>query len=243
MKNNVKIKIHNIYLKEVTKLQNSTQVMAKRIKEKRLQLGLTQEELGKRIGTQRAAINKYESGLVENMKRSTIKELSLLFDVDPKWLMAFDIDGDYSTDNDHDKYKMFPVSISAGCLEDINGIDTFDLVTISDEIMGRYAGRKGIIILKVNGDSMNKLIPDGAFIVVDTNKNTVTDITDRDIVVFANSGEGYSVKRYVNDVKNERFLFKPESTDDTFTAIEISYENSSDLKLIGKVVKYIVNLD
>lgn len=217
--------------------------MAKRIKEKRLQLGLTQEELGKRIGTQRAAINKYESGLVENMKRSTIKELSLLFDVDPKWLMAFDIDGDYSTDNDHDKYKMFPVSISAGCLEDINGIDTFDLVTISDEIMGRYAGRKGIIILKVNGDSMNKLIPDGAFIVVDTNKNTVTDITDRDIVVFANSGEGYSVKRYVNDVKNERFLFKPESTDDTFTAIEISYENSSDLKLIGKVVKYIVNLD
>lgn len=224
-------------------MQNSTQVMAKRIKEKRLQLGLTQEELGKRIGTQRAAINKYESGLVENMKRSTIKELSLLFDVDPKWLMAFDIDGDYSTDNDHDKYKMFPVSISAGCLEDINGIDTFDLVTISDEIMGRYAGRKGIIILKVNGDSMNKLIPDGAFIVVDTNKNTVTDITDRDIVVFANSGEGYSVKRYVNDVKNERFLFKPESTDDTFTAIEISYENSSDLKLIGKVVKYIVNLD
>lgn len=224
-------------------MQNSTQVMAKRIKEKRLQLGLTQEELGKRIGTQRAAINKYESGLVENMKRSTIKELSLLFDVDPKWLMAFDIDGDYSTDNDHDKYKMFPVSISAGCLEDINGIDTFDLVTISDEIMGRYAGRKGIIILKVNGDSMNKLIPDGAFIVVDTNRNTVTDITDRDIVVFANSGEGYSVKRYVNDVKNERFLFKPESTDDTFTAIEISYENSSDLKLIGKVVKYIVNLD
>lgn len=217
--------------------------MAKRIKKKRLELGLTQEELGKLIGTQRAAVNKYESGLVENMKRSTIKQMSMIFGVDPKWLMAFDIDEDYSTDSSHSKYKMFPVSISAGYLENIDGIDTYDLVTIADEIMGKYAGRKDVILLKVNGDSMNKLIPDGAYIVVDTNKNHVTDIKDRDIVVFANNGEGYSIKRYVNDVKNERFLFKPESTDDTFTAIEVSYGNSSDLKLIGKVVKYIVSLD
>ena len=55
-------------------LRSATDVMAKRIKEKRLELGLTQEELGKMIGTQRAAVNKYESGLVENMKRSTIKQ-------------------------------------------------------------------------------------------------------------------------------------------------------------------------
>lgn len=224
-------------------MQSSKEVMAKRIKKKRLELGLTQEELGKLIGTQRAAVNKYESGLVENMKRSTIKQMSMIFGVDPKWLMAFDIDEDYSTDSSHSKYKMFPVSISAGCLENIDGIDTYDLVTIADEIMGKYAGRKDVILLKVNGDSMNKLIPDGAYIVVDTNKNHVTDIKDRDIVVFANNGEGYSIKRYVNDVKNERFLFKPESTDDTFTAIEVSYGNSSDLKLIGKVVKYIVSLD
>ena len=145
--------------------------------------------------------------------------------------------------NNHTGYKMFPVSVSAGRLENVDGIDSYDMVTIADEIMGKYAGRKDVIILKVNGDSMNKIIPDGAYIVVDTNKTAVTDISDRDIIVFANGGEGYSVKRYVNDVKNERFLFKPESTDDTFTAIEISYENSSDLKLIGKVVKYIVNLD
>ena len=108
--------------------------------------------------------------------------------------------------------------------------------------MGKYAGRKGIIILKVNGESMNKIIPDGAYIVVDTNKTHVTDIKDRDIVVFANS-EGYSVKRYINDVKNERFLFKPESLDDTYSDITVEYSESSELKLVGKVVKYIVSLD
>lgn len=224
-------------------MQSSKEVMAKRIKKKRLELGLTQEELGKLIGTQRAAVNKYESGLVENMKRSTIKQMSMIFGVDPKWLMAFDIDEDYSTDNSHSKYKMFPVSISAGCLENIDGIDTYDLVTIADEIMGKYAGRKGIIILKVNGESMNKLIPDSAYIVVDTTKKYISDIYDKDIVVFANGGEGYSVKRYINDKLNKRFIFKPESTDDTFLNIVVDYDKSTDLKLIGRVVKYIVNLD
>ena len=77
IKKNVKIKIHQE--DGVFSLRSATDVMAKRIKEKRLELGLTQEELGKMIGTQRAAVNKYESGLVENMKRSTIKQLSLNF--------------------------------------------------------------------------------------------------------------------------------------------------------------------
>lgn len=144
--------------------------------------------------------------------------------------------------NNHNEYRMFPVSISTGCLEDIEAIDTYDIVTIADEIMGKYAGRKGIILLKVNGESMNNVIPDGSYIVVDTSKTKVTDISDRDIVVFSENGS-YSVKRYINDKLNDRFLFKPDSTDDTFTAIEVKYENSSDLRLIGKVVKYIVNLD
>lgn len=222
-------------------LLSPTEVMARRIKEKRLELGLTQEELGKLIGTQRAAVNKYEAGLVENMKRSTIKQLSLIFNVDPKWLMAFDVD-EINSNTSHSEYKLFPVSISAGCLEDVDGIDTFDLISIADEIMGKYAGNKSIVLLKVNGESMNRIIPNGSYILVDTSRTRVTDISDRDIVVFSENGS-YSVKRYVNDVANERFLFKPDSTDDTFTAIEVKYENSSDLRLIGKVVKYIVNLD
>lgn len=223
-------------------MQSPTEIMAKRIKEKRLELGLTQEELGKMIGTQRAAVNKYESGLVENMKRSTIKQLSLIFNVSPNWLMAFDMEDNHIQES-HNEYKMFPVSISAGSLEDIEGIDIYDMITISDTIMGKYAGRKGIILLKANGESMNKIIPNGSFMVVDTTKKYVTDIYDKDIVVFANGGEGYSVKRYINDKQNKRFIFKPESTDDTFLNIVIDYDKSDDLRLIGKVVKYIVDLD
>lgn len=212
----------------------------------RLKSGIEQSQISELLGKKStSAVSEWEKGIrVPNV--GDLHDLANYFRVSLDDLVKKDLEMEslsYNSSKFYNEYKMFPVSISAGCLENIDGIDTYDLVTIADEIMGKYAGRKGIIILKVNGESMNKIIPDGAYIVVDTNKTHVTDIKDRDIVVFANNGEGYSIKRYVNDVKNERFLFKPESTDDTFTAIEVSYGNSSDLKLIGKVVKYIVSLD
>ena len=39
-----------------------------RIKELRLLAEMSQDELGRRVGVQRAAINKYEKGIVENIK-------------------------------------------------------------------------------------------------------------------------------------------------------------------------------
>ncbi|MFS1351427.1 helix-turn-helix domain-containing protein [Enterococcus faecium] len=50
--------------------------MGERIKRLRLERNLTQEELGNRFGLKRAAINKYEKGNVENMKRTVIEEMS-----------------------------------------------------------------------------------------------------------------------------------------------------------------------
>lgn len=67
-------------------------VMGNRIKQLRLQANLTQEELGKVIGVNKAAIQKYESGQTMNMKRSKIAALSKYFKVDPTWLMGFDED-------------------------------------------------------------------------------------------------------------------------------------------------------
>ncbi len=61
-----------------------------RIKAARLNKGLTQEELGKMIGVQRAAINKYESGAVVNLKRSTIAKLATALGVKGSWLICAD---------------------------------------------------------------------------------------------------------------------------------------------------------
>ena len=64
--------------------------MGERIKQLRLEKGLTQEELGNHIGVKKAAIMKYEKGNVKNMKRSSIEILSKLFNVSPSYLMCLD---------------------------------------------------------------------------------------------------------------------------------------------------------
>ena len=66
-----------------------------RIKQLRKSLGLTQEELGEMIGVQKAAINKYETGLVSNLKQSTIQALSKALHVSPVVLLNGD-EGDLS---------------------------------------------------------------------------------------------------------------------------------------------------
>lgn len=61
-----------------------------RIKELRLQKGLSQEELGAMIGVKKAAINKYETGVVVNLKRSTIASLASALDTSPMYLMGWE---------------------------------------------------------------------------------------------------------------------------------------------------------
>ena len=213
------------------------------IKDIRKKLGYTMKELSLIVGVSEATISRWESGDIANMKQNNIVSLANALNISPLQVLDFDdtsIKG--NSINNADLYKYFPVSISAGSLENIDAIQEYELVSISDKILGKYAKNKNIILLKINGESMNKIIPDGSYIVVDTSRNTIHDIKDRDIVVFSENGS-YSVKRYINDSANQRILFKPDSTDDTFTAIEVKYENSEDLRLIGRVVKYIVSLD
>ena len=62
------------------------------IKQLREEAGLSQEELGKSLNPQvnRAAINKWETGQVENIKRTHIQQLAKKFGVKPCDLMCFD---------------------------------------------------------------------------------------------------------------------------------------------------------
>lgn len=64
--------------------------IGERIKELREIHHLTMEEFGNRIGVQKSAVNKYEKGIVENLKRSTIEKICVTFDVTPQWLMGMD---------------------------------------------------------------------------------------------------------------------------------------------------------
>ena len=62
-------------------------MLADKVKERRKQLGLTQEELGQKVGVTKAAVCKYEKGDIINLKRSMIAKLAKALECDPVWLM------------------------------------------------------------------------------------------------------------------------------------------------------------
>ena len=66
--------------------------MGEMIKYHREQMKLSQEELGKMLNpsVNRAAVNKWETGQVENLKRTHIQQLAKKFGISPCELMCFD---------------------------------------------------------------------------------------------------------------------------------------------------------
>ena len=63
-----------------------------RIRQLRIQHQMTQEELGAKVGVQKAAIYKYENGLIVNLKRSTLEKLDIVLETTPTYLMGLEDD-------------------------------------------------------------------------------------------------------------------------------------------------------
>ena len=61
--------------------------IGEKIKAARIAKNMTQEELGLKLGVQKSAIAKYESGRVVNIKRSTLKKISDVLEIRPSELI------------------------------------------------------------------------------------------------------------------------------------------------------------
>ena len=107
--------------------------IGERIKYLRLLADMSQEELGNRIGVQRAAINKYEKGGVTNIPITTIEKIAKVFDVSPTYLVGWD------------NVEINPLSAEVKVLQGVKkyyGSDTVDLIEIYVEL--NPAGRKRV---------------------------------------------------------------------------------------------------
>ena len=98
--------------------------MGDRIKERRLAMGYTQDELGTLLGLQKSAIAKYENGRVENIKRSIIAKMSEILECSPAYLMGWEepnqattlaahFDGTEYTEEELNKIKEFAAFVKA----------------------------------------------------------------------------------------------------------------------------------
>ena len=201
---------------------------------------LSQDEIAKRLGYKSfTTIQKWETGMAEPPV-GKLYELADILQVGIMDLLKDNLDAEEALTVSTNSYHYVPASVSAGALTTIDAINFMPTISIPDFMMGRYAGNKNILLMAVNGESMNNVIQNGAIIAV-LRDIELPDIHDGDIVVIKNGGD-YTVKRFYNDKQHKEFVFKPDSSDMAFRDIIFSYENTDDLYLIGKVVMYNVTL-
>ncbi|MGG3821140.1 XRE family transcriptional regulator [Geobacillus thermodenitrificans] len=132
--------------------------------------------------------------------------------------------------------------IAAGALSTVEPVtkDNVEYITLPKNMLGKYANRRDLFALKVNGESMNKIIPNGSYVVCKPIE--IEELKEDDIVIFSHDSE-YSMKRFRRDEENQLLIFSPESTDRKYHDIVIPYDTMNDLKIYAKVIWYAVTLD
>src|SRR5690625_3337201 len=212
-------------------------VLGSNIKRLRNSRGMTQQNLAEVVvANNYTTITKCESGNNVPQGKDLIT-LSRFCNVSVDSILG--IDDKVKSAVTTNAYKYIPTSISAGTPIVAEPVAEYDAekINIPDSMMGKYAGDKNIYITKVNGESMNLVIPDQSLIAVKPVE--LSELKNGDIVIYNYDGE-YAVKRFFR--QNDKVIFRPDSNDLSFTDLVID-NNELDLKIKGKVVLYIVELD
>ena len=172
-----------------------------RIRALRQAAKLSQEELGARIGVQKAAIHKYETGLVVNLKKSTLEKLAQALHTTPAYLLGLEDPGLAPSAHPYHPTRSIPIlgRISAGlplyAEQNIEGYTFTDL-----------NGGAEYFALRVSGDSMNAMgINDGYLIIV----RRQDEVENGEVAVVVVGEEGATVKRFFK--RQDHFVLHPEN--------------------------------
>jgi len=212
---------------------NNSKEVIKLISDLRKEKKMSIDELAKRVGIAKSTLSRYESGQ-RDFPINDIGKYAQVLNVSIEYLLGLNKIGVSNID----EYSYLPTAISAGIPINVDGItnDQVEKISLPDSVMGKWAGKKDIFITKINGDSMDKIMPHGSLIAV--KPVTLNELKDGDMVVFSDNYD-YSVKCFYQDEK--RLIFRPESYNKKHT--DQIYSANDNIQIHGKVVLYIVERD
>lgn len=160
--------------------------MAERIKERRLAMNFTQEELAQKLGLQKSAIAKYENGRVENIKRSIIAEMANILECNPAYLMGWD----NTTNSSIQKKKGITINVLGRVAAGIP-IEAIQDIIDTEEIPEELARTGEFFGLQIQGDSMEPRMCEGDVVIV----RQQDDAESGDIVIVTVNGSEATCKR------------------------------------------------
>lgn len=205
--------------------------IGERIKKKREELKLSQEQLAEIMGYKsKTSIHKAEQGITD-LPQSKIIEFARALKTTPSYLMGWEEKIEKSNAVIFDKSQFIYVPVygkaSAG-----NGYINMDTV-LYDKLIHINGYSHDSFLIEVSGDSMEPTILDGEFVLVDP---TRTEICEGKIYVITYNNETY-IKMIEKHEEDEIVLLK--SVNQKYRDKVIKKEEFENVKIEGRVVKVI----
>lgn len=199
------------------------------IKQLRLNKNLSKVEMAKRLNVSEGTIRMWENGSNEP-RMGAIENICKVFNVSKSFLLGLEeMEVPFADDNDMD--VDFYGKVSAGNFEEVS-IEAGTLKVPKSAFRGRKP--EECIGLQVNGDSMNKVLANGSFIVVHDYRKTLNYTLDSNDILVLRIGGNYTVKR-VRRTETKIHL-DPSSFSDEFKTNTYDIESIGEIEVIGKVI-------
>lgn len=192
--------------------------------------GFTSNELARKVGSSKSTISRYLNKS-RQFPVNKVDDYAKVFNVTPEYILGFDEDS-FEVDLGATTHKVtYYGKVSAGNFEGV-AIDSRELEVPEIAFNGRNP--KECIALQVNGDSMNKILSNGSYIIIhDYRRNQDYRLNNNDILVLRLGGE-YTVKR-VRRTETKLHL-DPVSYSDEFKTNTFDLESLEEIEVIGKVI-------
>lgn len=212
--------------------------LSKRLKKYRKENGYTQEEIAQKLDLTTSAYGFYEQERNVPPYR-ILRKLSDIYNISISELTGEPQDEVQMIGKvkPMGRYPYIEEPVAAGNPFDIEGKKYLQHLDVPNYILGKYANDKNLFFMRTNGESMNKIIPNGSLIAV-KKINSFYDLKNGDIVVYNTSAYEYAVKLFYK--KDQYIIFKPFSTDPIYEEKIFSIHDK--ISIIGKVVLYSVIL-
>lgn len=180
-------------------------LFAKRKKE----LNLTNKDIAKKLNLTKEAIDSWgrikKNGKIQQPDFGLIPDLADLLKVDKNDLGKCEhIEKYYIEKNENQiEFRYFPDIYASAGLGTSSQSEEVKIVSVDENFLKEILDipiKKSYDIIKINGDSMEPILSNGDFIIVDRSKNSLQTISNADIVIFRKNDDLFCKK-----IKKEPF--------------------------------------
>ncbi len=210
--------------------------IGKNIKRLREQHNLSQEELAEIAGVSDKAVSTWEND-IKTPRMGAIQKIADHFGILKSDIIE-DVKINPINKNQSIKGDSVPIpllgSIAAGV--PLEMIPVLEMVNVPKEVAEMYPNS---FLVKVNGDSMNKIIPSGALALIDP----TAEVSNGDIAAVTVNGYDATLKRFYkfqNGITLEPESYNPENSTQFYSSKEQEF---NPIHIKGKLVWYMAPLN